>query len=208
MEWLKSILGDELFKQVEVKINEYNSNDANKDKQVKIVNVNDGEYVSKTKYLTLETDLNNTKTSLQTATTTINDLKKNNKDNADLQSKIQQYETEKKALETQHKEKIEKLIKTAAIKEELYKEKAKYPDLLADKFDLSKLTLDENGEKVVAGISEQMQVIKDTYKDLLGDDNANNTSSPYNYVPRNPGNPGADSSADFVSIIKENQAKR
>lgn len=208
MEWLKNILGEDLFKQVETKVNEHNSESENKDKQVKIVNVNDGEYVSKLKYTTLENELNTTKTSLQTANTTIEDLKKNNTSNADLQAKITKYETEKQDLEKTHKEEKSKLIKMAGIREALYGAKAKYPDLLAEKFDLTKILLDENGEKVVSGIKEQMDGIKENYKDLLGETTDNNPSSPYSYVPRNPGNPGGSSSADFLSIIRENQVKR
>ena len=207
MEWLKNIVGEDLFKQVETKVNEHNSKSENKDKQVKIVNVNDGEYVSKLKYTTLENELNTTKTSLQTANTTIEDLKKNNTSNADLQAKITKYETEKQDLEKTHKETTSKLVKMAGIREALYEAKAKYPDLLAEKFDLTKIILDENGEKIVSGIKEQMDTIKENYKDLLGE-TTNNNPSPYSYVPRNPGNPGAGGSADFVSIIRENQVKR
>ena len=36
MDFLKDILGEELFKQVEAALNAYNGNDANKDKQVKL----------------------------------------------------------------------------------------------------------------------------------------------------------------------------
>ena len=39
MEFLKAILGDELYSQFESKINEYNGSEANKDKQVKIGNI-------------------------------------------------------------------------------------------------------------------------------------------------------------------------
>ena len=79
MDFLKEILGDDLYKQVETKVNSYN--ESNKEKQVKVANLSTGEYVSKNKYDALETDLNNTKTSLATANTTIADLKKNNGDN-------------------------------------------------------------------------------------------------------------------------------
>ena len=50
MEFLKEILGEELFKQVTEKVNAYNEDEANKDKQIKIANLGSGEYVSKLKY--------------------------------------------------------------------------------------------------------------------------------------------------------------
>lgn len=142
MDFLKEILGDDLFEQVKTKVSSYNEK-ADKDKKVSIVNVNNGEFVAKAKYDQLKTDLDNTTTSLNTANTTIADLKKNNGDNADLQQKIANYESEKANLEKAHKETTEKLIKESAIKDALYNEKAKHPELLLGKFDLSKIVLDE-----------------------------------------------------------------
>ena len=116
MEFLKEILGDDLYEQVKTKVSSYNEK-ADKDKKVSIVNVNNGEFVTKVKYDQLKTDLDNTKISLDTANTTITDLKKNNGDNADLQAKITAYESEKANLEKAHKETTEKLIKEGAIKD-------------------------------------------------------------------------------------------
>ena len=39
MEFLKEVLGEELYKQVESKINEHNGNEANEDNQIKIGNL-------------------------------------------------------------------------------------------------------------------------------------------------------------------------
>ena len=204
MEFLKEILGDDLYNQVETKVSSYNEKSENKDKKISIVNVNNGEYVSKAKYLQMETVYNNTKASLETANNTIKDLKKSNGDNADLQQKIANYETEKANLEAKHKETTEKLIKESAIKDALYNEKAKHPELLLSKFDLSKILLDEKGEKVVSGIEEQMKTNKETYKDLFGEDG----QQPYHYTPQG-GNPSPSGGAtDFVGIIKENQARK
>ena len=138
MEFLKEILGEDLYEQVKTKVSSYNEK-ADKDKRISIANVNGDEYVTKAKYSQLENDLENTKISLNTANTTIADLKKNNGDNADLQTKIANYESEKANLEKAHKETTEKLIKESAIKDALYNEKAKHPELLLGKFDLSKI---------------------------------------------------------------------
>lgn len=205
MEFLKEILGDDLYEQVKTKVSSYNEK-ADKDKRISIANVNGDEYVTKAKYSQLKTDLDNTKTSLSTAQTTIEDLKKSHGDNADLQQKIANYETEKANLETKHKETTEKLIKESAIKDALYNEKAKHPELLLSKFDLSKILLDEKGEKVVSGIEDQMKSNKETYKDLFGEVDPTNT--PYRYNPQG-GNPNPSGGAtDFVGIIKENQARK
>lgn len=205
MEFLKEILGEDLFNQVKNKVSSYNEK-ADKDKRVSIANVNGDEYVTKAKYSQLETDLNNTKTSLSTAQTTIEDLKKSNGDNADLQKKIANYETEKANLEKAHKETTEKLIKESAINAALYHEKAIHPELLLGKFDLSKIILDENGEKVVSGIEEQMKSNKETYKDLFGE--TEQQGGAYHYTPNGGENKGNSGATDFVGIIKENQVRK
>lgn len=207
MEFLKDILGEDLYKQVETKVNSYNEKTENKEKQIKIANLGNGEYVSKSKYDTLQTDLENIKTSLNTANTTIVDLKKNNVDNADLQTKIADYETEKANLEKTHKETTEKLIKESAIKDALYDEKAIYPELLLGKFDLSKIVLDEEGKKVVSGIEEQMKSNKETYKDLFGE-TEQNSQQPYHYTPDGGTQNKNTGATDFVGIIKENQSRK
>lgn len=206
MEFLEEILGTDLYNQVKTKVSSYNEK-ADKDKKVSIVNVNNGEFIAKSKYDQLETDLNNTRTSLETANNTIKDLKKSNGDNADLQTKIANYESEKANLEKAHKETTEKLIKESAIKDALYNEKAKHPELLLSKFDLSKIVLDENGEKVVSGIEEQMKSNKETYKDLFGE--TEQTQTPYHYTPGG-GNKNNDNGGvtDFFGIIKENQVRK
>lgn len=205
MEFLKEILGEDLFNQVKNKVSSYNEK-ADKDKRVSIANVNGDEYVTKAKYSQLETDLNNTKTSLSTAQTTIEDLKKSNGDNAELQQKVSDYETKIANLETASKEEKAKMLKEIAIKDALYAEKAKHPELLISKFDLSKIILDEKGEKVVSGIEEQIKSNKETYKDLFGE--TEQQGGAYHYTPNGGENKGNSGATDFVGIIKENQARK
>lgn len=205
MEFLEEILGTDLYNQVKTKVSSYNEK-ADKDKRVSIANVNGDEYVTKAKYSQLETDLANTKTSLDTANTTIADLKRTNGDNAELQTKIANYESEKANLEAKHKETTEKLIKEIAIKDALYAEKAKHPELLLGKFDLSKIVLDEKGENVVSGIEEQMKSNKETYKDLFGETEQQGRA--YHYTPNGGDSKNNNGATDFVGIIKENQARK
>ena len=205
MEFLKEILGEDLFNQVKTKVSSYNEK-ADKDKRVSIANVNGDEYVTKAKYSQLETDLNNTKTSLNTAQTTIEDLKKSNGDNADLQQKVSDYETKIANLETTSKAEKAKMLKEIAIKDALYAEKAKHPELLISKFDLSKIILDEKGENVVSGIEEQIKSNKETYKDLFGE--IEQQGGAYHYTPNGGENKGNSGATDFVGIIKENQVRK
>lgn len=98
MDFLKAILGDDLFKQLESKLNEHNGNEANKDNQIKLGNLGGGEYVAKGKHDSelekLNALLTGKTTELETANNLIADLKKNNKGNEDLQGKVSAYETQ------------------------------------------------------------------------------------------------------------------
>ena len=122
MEFLKELLGEDLFKQIESKINEHNGNEANKDKQIKLGNLGAGEYVSKEKYNAELENLNallSGKTGeLDNANKLIEDLKKGSKGNEELQGKINAYETENAKLQKQLQEtKIKSALKVALLSE-------------------------------------------------------------------------------------------
>lgn len=95
MEFLKELLGEELFKQIESKINEHNGNEANKDKQIKLGNLGTGEYVAKGKHESeiekLQNLLTGKTTELETANGLIADLQKGTKGNKELQDAIDTY---------------------------------------------------------------------------------------------------------------------
>lgn len=118
MEFLKEILGEELFSQFESKINEYNGNEANKDKQIKIGNLGTGDYVGKGKYEALQELMNGKDTELKSANDLIAELKKGTKGNEELQGKITGYEAQVADLQTQLQEtKIKSAIKVALLSE-------------------------------------------------------------------------------------------
>lgn len=118
MEFLKEILGEELFAQFESKINEHNGNEANKDKQIKIGNLGTGEYVGKGKYEALQELVNGKETELKSANDLIAQLKKDTKGNEELQGKIGTYETQVAELQQQLQEtKIKSAIKVALLSE-------------------------------------------------------------------------------------------
>lgn len=94
MEFLKEILGEELYKQFEQAVNAYNGNEANKDKQIKLANLTEGGYVSKDKYTSLETDLSGKTSELEKANGLIEELKKSTGKDEGLQQKITDYEAE------------------------------------------------------------------------------------------------------------------
>lgn len=118
MDFLREILGEELFAQVAEKINAHNGNEANKEKQVKLANLGSGEYVGKGKYDALNDLLTGKQTELDTANGLIADLKKASKGNEEMQGKISGYETQVQQLQAQLQEtKIKSALKVALLSE-------------------------------------------------------------------------------------------
>lgn len=158
MEFLKEILSEELYKQLETALNAYNGNEANKDKQIKLANLGSGEYVGKGKYDSLQALLDGKTTELDTANGLIAELKKGTKGNEDLQGKITGYETQVQQLQAElEKTKLENAIQLA-----LRDAKAVDPDYLAfklrEKYSADELTLDENGK--VKGMDDKLAGLK------------------------------------------------
>lgn len=158
MDWLKEILGEELYKQVEAAVNAYNGNADNKDKQVKLANLGSGEYVGKGKYDALDALLKGKETELTTANGLIAELKKGTKGNEELQGKITGYETQVAQLQAElEKTKLENAIQLA-----LRDAKAVDPDYLAfklrEKYSADELKLDENGK--VKGMDDKLAGLK------------------------------------------------
>ena len=117
MEFLKEILG-ELYEQVVEKINAHNGNEDNKDKQIKLENINSGNYVSKLKYDDIVQQLTGKNTELESANGLIAELKKGTKGNEELQGKISGYETQVADLQAQLQEtKLKSAIKVALLGE-------------------------------------------------------------------------------------------
>lgn len=158
MEFLRAILGDELYAQIAEKLNAYNGDEANKDKQIKLANLGSGEYVGKGKYDALQALLDGKTTELDTANGLIAELKKGTKGNEELQGKITGYETQVAQLQ----EELEKTKLDNAIQLALRDAKAVDPDYLAyklrEKYSANELKLDENGK--VKGIDDKLAGLK------------------------------------------------
>lgn len=143
MDFLKAILGEELYAQVAEKVNAYNGDEANKEKQIKIGNLGSGEYVGKGKYDALQAMLDGKNTELDTANNLIANLKKSSKGNENLQGKITEYETKVTELQAE----LEKTRLESAIKVELLAAKALDVDYLTFKLrEKGELALDESGK--------------------------------------------------------------
>lgn len=159
MEFLKEILGEELFNQFTTAINAYNGNEANKDKQVKLANLSTGEYVGKGKHDALQALFDGQKTELDKANGLIAELQKGTKNNEELQGKITAYEAEKTKLQ----EELQETKLKAAIKVALLSEKAVDVEYLTYKLQES---LKEKGEKLELDDNDNIKGWDDRLKGL------------------------------------------
>lgn len=126
MEFLKELLGEELYSQVESAVKAFNEKPENKEKQVKLANLTTGEYVGKAKYDSLEIEKKNLETQVGTLQKTIDTLNESNKDNEDLQKTISQL---KEDLKTQQAQNV-KTSQIYALKEAMGKAGITDPDYL------------------------------------------------------------------------------
>ena len=140
MEWLKAILEKAEIKDGKLDV------DA-------VMNAAQKEFP---KHAVPKDDFNNKVKELETANDTITELKKSNGDNADLQKKIGEYETEIKDL----KDSAEKTAKTYTLKESLAKQGVLDPDYLIYKAGgLDKFNFDKEGKPV--GVEDAVKPYKE-----------------------------------------------
>lgn len=203
MEFLKAILGEELYKQVEAAVNAYNGNADNKDKQVKLANLGSGEYVGKGKYDALDALLKGKETELTNANGLIAELKKGTKGNEELQGKITGYESQVAQLQAElEKTKLENAIQLA-----LRDAKAVDPDYLAfklrEKYKPEELTLDENGK--VKGIDDKLAGLKTQFPNQF--EGAGSKKIIENKLPDDQGGGDAVTKEDFAKMGYQERLK-
>lgn len=155
MEFLKAILGDELYSKVEQAIALHNGKPENAEAQVKLGNLGSGEYISKGKYATLEAENSTNTSKLAEANNLIAQLQKAAKSDEGLQAKITEYQTRVQELEAAlTKEKLE-----SAVKVELLAAKAIDVDYLVYKLrEKGDLALDDSGK--IKGWDEKLLALK------------------------------------------------
>ena len=121
---LSELLGEELYKQVEAKINEANSKESDKLKHIRYADLSEGEYVGKGKHESelekLKAIISGKDTELESANKLITELKDSTKGNEELQGKITSYEDEIIKLKAALSEtKIQSAIKVALLSEKV-----------------------------------------------------------------------------------------
>ena len=163
MDFLKEILGDELFKQVSEKLKAYNENPDNKDKQVNLANLTDGGYIPKQQFDSVTAENQTNAQKLTEANTLIEQLKKSAKGDEALQSKIGEYQTKVAELEAE----LAKTKVNSAVKVGLMSANAIDVDYLTYKLSEKgeKLELDEQGN--IKGWSDKISALKTQFPTMF-----------------------------------------
>lgn len=169
MEFLKELISEELYKQLETAINAHNGNEANKDKQIKIANLGTGEYVSKGKYDNLQALLDTSKGDVKTLTDTIESLKKGKLDADTLQARVA--EAEKALAESKAREnelKVKYALDVAMLAEGVKKENAELLAIALERKLKEKgeaLELDENDN--IKGWKDKLDGLKTQFPTMF-----------------------------------------
>ena len=111
---LEDLLGEDLFKQVQAKIDAANAGQEDKLKHIRYADLSEGGYVAKGKYDDLQTDLTGKTSELEKANSLIAELKKSAGKDAELQQKITAYEGEIATLKAENEAlKVDNALKFA-----------------------------------------------------------------------------------------------
>lgn len=157
MEFLKAILGDALYAQVEQAITTFNGKPENAQNQVKIANLSGGQYVSKGKYDTLDATNKTNEQKLTEANTLIAQLQSEKKpDIAVFQQQIADLEAQIKQV------KIDSVLKCAFISEGVTDQE--YISFRLKQ--MGDLELDEKGG--IKGLNQKIQALKTQHKQYFG----------------------------------------
>ena len=163
---LKELIGEDLFKQIEPKLNEHSVIISGKDE--KFIK-DDGTYIPKTRFNEVVEQKNLYKDSADEQARQLNDLKSKLKDNEAITKQIDDFQTQL----TKKDSEVLDITKKYALKDALRDSGARYPDLLLAKFNLSELEVDKDG--TIKDIETKMKGIKENYPDLFGKPNVPGT---------------------------------
>lgn len=173
MDFLKEILGEELFAQVSEKVNAHNGNEANKEKQIKIANLGGGEYVGKAKHDALQAQFDSKDQELIKANGLIAELQKAAKGDATLQQKVTEYQNQAAQLQ----EKLTETLIDSGLRIAFMEAGGTDIDYL-----IYKAKTDNGGKPLELGEDQKVKGIDDIVSGLK-------TSSPTHFKKASNGNP-------------------
>ena len=153
---LQDLLGEELYAQVQAKIDEVNGKEPDKLKHIRYADLSEGEYVSKAKYTALDAENQTNTNKLTEANSLIQQLQKAAKGDEALQGQVTAYQTKVQELEAE----LAQTKIDAAIKVGLLGEDALDVDYLTFKLKEKgeKIELDEQGN--IKGWNDKVAALK------------------------------------------------
>ena len=163
---LQELLGEELFRQVQAKLDEVNANESDKLKHVRFADLSEGNYVSKQKYDAEVTASQGKDSEIANYKQAIADLQKANKGNEDIQQRITQLETENAQLKAAQEDSDKKyafdvLLMDAGVADKYERDFLAYTYGSKLKEEGKALELDENKHiKGAEGIIESLKTIR------------------------------------------------
>lgn len=154
IEFLKNVLSKETYEKV---VEEFKGK--GKDGKDYEVLPSDGTYIPKTKFDEVNTQKSNLERERNDLKQQLDSLKNSDEDVTQLKEKVTELsntitENDKKHKEELQEQKLSNALKLAIIKD------VQDVDIVSSLIDKTKLTMDENGEKITMGLNEQIEGLK------------------------------------------------
>ena len=167
-EFLKNVLSKETYEKV---LEEFKGK--GKDGKDFEVLPNDGTYIPKSKFDDINTQKNTLETERNTLKEELDKIKNSSEDITKLKEQITNLSTTITENDKKHKEELQEQKLNSALKIAILKD-VQDVDIVSSLIDKTKLTLDENGEKITMGLTEQIENLKKTkpflFKEAPGDE--------------------------------------
>ena len=148
---LKELLGDELYAQVQEKIEE-------QDDDVKLI-VNDGSYVPRDRLNSKNEEIEALKEQLEERDTQIDQLKEDSQASDELQEKIEQLQKKNKETREELETKLHQQRLDSEVEKSLLKAKARNPKAVKALLDFESVEIDEGGVK---GLNDQLEDLQES----------------------------------------------
>lgn len=185
MEFLKSILSEKTLKDLTEKLGEELVKSINEKAKDFKIDVAEEKFIPKAKFDEANNQLKDYKNQLEDRDKQLKELADKAKGNEELTKQIQELQTQNEKAKTEFAAKLSAREKEFAIKEGLRDPelKVKYPDLVFKMLDLEKVEV-KDGQ--LMGLKEQVEPLKEPYKDLF---NVDEVPGSIGKDPKQRGNP-------------------
>jgi len=194
MDWLKAIVGEELFTKIEEYLGE------------KKIILNDGSYIPREKFNTVNEQVKDLKVQLGERDDQLAELKKQVKDNEELTAQIEKLQEENKKVKEDSESKIKGQHFDFLLELKLRDYKVKNVKAVKALLATDKLKL--NDDETFTGLEEQIKTLKETDEYLFGEDTVTGTGEPEGgkteYKGKNPWSKDNFNLTEQGKISKEN----